>query len=125
MVWCYVWLCILNVLSPKILFYFIKDTSNMQPTSQGWWIQFIVTKNVKEIPPKKKIVYSCYQDMVSPMYDVSYDQGFQEDFFNENCGQGHPVLIYISIINWSVQDLRRMVKLLRMKFGYVKYWNPL
>ena len=35
----------------------------------------------KEIPPKKTIVYCCYQDMVSPMYDESYDEGFQEDDF--------------------------------------------
>ena len=31
--------------------------------------------------------------MVSPMYNESYDEGFQEDV---NCGQGLPVLIYIN-----------------------------
>ena len=38
-------------------------------------------QKVKEIPPKNNLVYCCYQDMVSPMYDDSYDEGFQEDDF--------------------------------------------
>ena len=38
-------------------------------------------QKVKEIPPKKNLVDCCYQDMVSPMYDDSYDEGLQEDDF--------------------------------------------
>ena len=38
-------------------------------------------QKVKEIPPKNNLVNCCYQDMVSPMYDDSYDEGFQEDDF--------------------------------------------
>ena len=38
-------------------------------------------KIVKEIPPKKHLVYCCYQDMVSPMYEESYYEGLQEDDF--------------------------------------------
>ena len=38
-------------------------------------------QKVKEIPPEKYIVDCCYQDMVSPMYDESYDEGLQENDF--------------------------------------------
>ena len=30
------------------------------------------------------------------MYDEGYDEGLQGMIFDENCGQGHPVLIYIN-----------------------------
>ena len=50
---------------------------------------------------------------------------FRRIIFDEKCGQGHIVLIYISIINWSVQSLKIRVKLFRMIFEYVKYWKPL
>ena len=53
-------------------------------------------QKLKEIPPKKTIVYCCYEDMVSPMYDESYDEVFQGDCFDKKFGQGHPVLIYIN-----------------------------
>ena len=65
----------------------------MQPRSQGWWIQFTVTAKSKGDTTKEKLVDCCYQDMISPMCDESYDEGFQEDV---NCGQGLPVLIYIN-----------------------------
>ena len=79
LVCCYGWLCILNILSPKILFSFIKATSNIQPRSWGWWIKFIVTSKRKGDTTKETIVDCCYQDMVLPMYDDSYDEGLQED----------------------------------------------
>ena len=63
------------------MFYFIKPTSKMQPRSQGWWIQLIVTEKSKGDTTKEKIIYCCYQDMVSPMYDETYDEGLQEDYF--------------------------------------------
>ena len=47
----------------------------MQPRSQGWWIQFIVTEKIKGDTTKTKLVYCCYHDMVSPMYDDGYDEG--------------------------------------------------
>ena len=65
----------------------------MQPRSQVLWLQFIVTAKGKD---KKNILYCCYQDMVSPMYDQSYYEGLQGIIFDDNCGQGHPVLIYIN-----------------------------
>ena len=45
-------------------------------------------KKVNEVPTKKQLVYCCYQDMVSPMYDESYDEGSQEDYFDETVGRG-------------------------------------
>ena len=82
LVCCYFWLWILNILLPDILLYFIKATSNMQPRSQGWWLQFIVTAKGKgDTTKEKNMVYCCYQDMVSPIYDQSYDEGLQEDRF--------------------------------------------
>ena len=59
----------------------MKATSNMQPRSQGWRIQFTVTAKSKGYTTNEKIVDCWYQDMVSPMYDESYDEGFQEDYF--------------------------------------------
>ena len=53
----------------------------MQPRSQGWWLKLIITAKGKGDTTKEKIVYCCYQDMVSPMYDQSYDEGLQEDYF--------------------------------------------
>ena len=58
LVCCYFWLWIFNVLSPDILFYSIKGTSNMQPRIQGWWIHFIVTTKGKgdTTNEKRKII---------------------------------------------------------------------
>ena len=46
MVRCYGWLWILNVFSSKAFFKIIV-TINMQPMSQGLWIQFIVMAKIK------------------------------------------------------------------------------
>ena len=53
----------------------------MQPRSQDRWIQFTVTAKSKGDTTKEKLVDCCYQDMVSPMCDESYNEGFQEDNF--------------------------------------------
>ena len=42
------------------------------------------------------LVDCCYQDVVSPMYGESYDEGLQESDFDSNFGKRHPLLIYIN-----------------------------
>ena len=53
----------------------------MQHISQCWWIQFIVTEKDKGGTTKETLVYCCYQDMVSLIYDECYDEVFNEDYF--------------------------------------------
>ena len=122
---CYGWLWILDVLSPNILFYFIKATCNMQPRSLGWWIQFIVTAKSKGDTTKGN-----FSILLLP------EHGFANVWWELWWGIAGGLLLmktvgrgiqywYISIINCSVQDLKIRVKWLRIIFEYVKCWNPL
>ena len=99
-------------------------TSNMKPRSQKWWIKFIVTAKIKGDTSKESLVYCCYQDVVSPMSDEIYDEGFQEDVFDENVGGGIQYL-YLSIRNRIMQASKIRMKGLIIILGYVKCWNPL
>ena len=78
----YDWLWILNVLSPKILFYFNKYTSDMQPIIQGWWIHLILTAKSKEDAKKEKFillllpVHGFTNDMFQPKISCSLSFSF-------------------------------------------------
>ena len=53
----------------------------MQPRSQRWETQFIVTAKSKGDTPEENFSRFFYENMVSPISDGSYDEGLQESAF--------------------------------------------
>ena len=110
--------------SHLIYWFLIKVTSNMQLSSKWWWIQFIVASKSKVDNPKEKFgrfstKIWCHQFLMIVM--IRYCRTV---LFDEECGRGHPVLIYIKR-NRILQELKRRMEVLRIILGYDIFRNPL
>ena len=55
-------------------------------------------QKIKETPPKQILIYCCFYNMVSVIFDNIYDEGFTDDDIFEKFGRRHPVLSDINRI---------------------------
>ena len=59
---------------------------------------FFPQQKVKDTPCKQILVDCCFWNVVSVIFDESFDEGITDDDIFEKCGKRHPVLSYINKI---------------------------